>query len=928
MKAQGLRWKPVQDGIEFLDYEGYPISTFPVAPGSADAGIPPVRLLEELWGRNLVEQAGSKAVLPWLHVYQLDPQERDVLGIPQPDERFGGKLKTHLWIAAQRFRIWVDLEISDPADSQRLSANKRVGPLFETPDGPALPPQAIGELVLLLEEPLPDSRAGRTLRVAEAKRLALQSGRVTLDDFLTREDHIVPSGLGVSVEVTSPEEVNLYPTTQGVNQDDFKGFTNGPAKFVYTQVLPSGGRRRLVLQHDQREAVSHLRGNETLRGADVPKFFDNPEAFLPDAIDVNLADFSERVRGLVPVRYRSQPYIAVEPTKRRGWFEASPGVEVAEEDINDGDVGRSSTPNEVEQPPEEMSPEEFRELAEQSIASGERYVRYRDGWMEIDPDRARRFLDFCDDHKDTESDGKYLIDRDGAQLVLDVIPNTEVLEYVESDDDSRPVRNLPKYNAPKSLCAELYPYQEVGYRWMRYLHQNGWGGLLADDMGLGKTVQLIAFMSYLHDSGALKPALLVVPVSVIVNWKQELKRFAPGIEPAHEHRGPHRERDPKRLAENELVITTYATLRRDQLMLGRIDWTMVACDEAQNVKNPTANVTSAIKGMKASFRMACTGTPVENGLSELWCIVDFAQPGRLGSKAEFRDDFERPLVDALDDAEDQEGHVARLRTRLKPHYIRRTKDAVLSLPAKTDRTYHVGMSERQRDTYARILTRVKRRDTNPLAGLHQLIQVCSHPSLVVGGYHLPGPNELLRDAPKLGQTMEILAAIRDLGEKTVIYTRYKDMQRILQAVIRSGFGFSPSVLNGEVTGPNRHRIVEEFNCGTGFDAMILSPEAAGVGLNITGATHVVHYTRLWNPAKESQATDRVHRIGQERPVTVHYPVVVGDGFKSVEEHLHDLLQEKLRLARNALVPRKNLDFVNELERRVRAESEGRPSGKT
>ena len=919
MKARGLRWRPVQAGIEFLDYNGSRMPTFPVTPGSAFAGIPPVRLLEELWGRNLVEQAASTAVLPWLHVYQLDPQERDALGIPQPDERFGGKLKTDLWIAARGFRIRIDLVISDQAGSQQLSADKRVGLMFDTPDGPALPPQAIGELVLLLDEPLPDPPADRTLRVAEAKRLALQSGRVTLDDFLSREDHIVPSGLGVGVEVTSPEEVNLYPTTQEANEGDFRGFSDGPAKSVYTEFLPNGERRRLVLRQDQREAVSHLRNNETLRGADVPKFFDNPEAFLPDAVDIDLADFSERVRGLVPVRYRSQPYIAVERTKRRGWFEASPGVQVTEGDTNDGDVGRSNTPNEGHQPPDEMSPEEFRQLAEQSIATGERYVRYRDGWIEIDPDRARRFLDFCDDHTGTESDGKYLIDRDEAQLVLDVIPNTEVLEYVESDEESTPVPDLPKYNPPKSLRAELYPYQEVGYRWMRYLHQNAWGGLLADDMGLGKTVQLIAFMSYLHDSGALKPALLVVPVSVIMNWKRELKRFAPGIEPAHEHRGPHRERDPKRLAEKELVITTYATLRRDQLMLGRIDWAMVACDEAQNVKNPTANVTSAIKGMKASFRMACTGTPVENGLSELWCIVDFAQPGRLGSQAEFRDDFERPLVDALGDAEDQEGHVARLRKRLNPHFIRRTKEAVLSLPTKAGRTYHMGMSERQRNAYAQILARVKKKDTHPFAALEKLIQVCSHPGLVEGGYHLPSPNELLRDAPKLRQTMEILAAIRDLGEKAVIYTRYKNMQRIFQAVIRASFGFSPSVLNGEVTGPNRHRIVEAFNRATGFDAMLLSPEAAGVGLNITGATHVVHYTRVWNPAKENQATDRVHRIGQERPVTVHYPVVVGDGFKSVEEHLHDLLQEKLRLARNVLIPRKSLDFRNELERRVTAD---------
>ena len=179
------------------------------------------------------------------------------------------------------------------------------------------------------------------------------------------------------------------------------------------------------------------------------------------------------------------------------------------------------------------------------------------------------------------------------------------------------------------------------------------------------------------------------------------------------------------------------------------------------------------------------------------------------------------------------------------------------------------------------------------------------------------PGQLLTDAPKLAKTVEILDEIRELNEKVVVYTRLKVMQRIIQSTIRARFGFNPSVLNGEVTGPNRHRIVEAFNRGPGFDAMILSPEAAGVGLNITGATHVIHYTRLWNPAKENQATDRVHRIGQSRPVTVHYPVVVGDGFKSVEEHLNDLLQEKLRLARNVLVPRKSLDFVNELERRVK-----------
>ena len=412
-------------------------------------------------------------------------------------------------------------------------------------------------------------------------------------------------------------------------------------------------------------------------------------------------------------------------------------------------------------------------------------------------------------------------------------------------------------------------------------------------------------MSHLHDLGELRPALIVAPVAVIANWQRELRRFAPGIPPAHEHRGSQRERhDPLSLARHEVVITSYSTLRRDQLLLGRIDWSVVACDEAQYVKNPTAGVTSAVKGMKARFRLACTGTPVENGLSELWCIVDFVQPGRLGSRNEFRREFEQPLVAATEGEADATELVGRLRSRLNPHYIRRTKEEVLDLPPKTEQSYEVAMSFRQAALYEEVLTGVMERSVHPLAGLQHLITICSHPLAIDHTASGESPGRLLEDAPKLEQTVGILESVRKQGEKVVIYTRLRAMQRILQVVLRYRFGFEPRVLNGLVTGHNRHRIIDAFNDRPGFDVMILSPEAAGVGLNITGATHVIHYTRLWNPAKENQATDRVHRIGQELPVSVHYPVVTGNGFKSVEQHLHDLLMEKLELARNVLAPRK------------------------
>lgn len=910
-------WCPTPDGVEFFGVAGRPLPSFPVAPGSGAAAQPAVRLLEELWGRNLLTLSEDPAVMPWMSIYDLDSHERATLGLPEPDERLRATVTTDLWVSHERFSMRILFSFGENGDGT-IPATKREGLLFEAPGRAVLPPRQIGELTLLLDQPIPESTHERGILIAGVKRIAAESSQVRLDRYLQNEDYVLPERLGLDLEEVSPGEIRLQPRVEGVDTQGFRGFVDGPPKTRYTEFLPEGRRRRLLLQPDQRDAIRNVREGGILRGADVPAFFDNPEAFLPDEIEVDLAEFSERVRGLVPVVYHSQPYIAVDRTKRRGWFDASPRVEVSrgDDDPESGDVTDTRPPAPESEAEPELTPEEFRELVEDAAATGGRYARYRDGWIEIDQERARRFLDFCEKHPEADDNGRRRVSEASVQLVLDVIPNTEALEFVAPDGGSAPFPDLQQYELPASLRATLYPHQEVGYRWMRHLHASKCGGLLADDMGLGKTVQLIAFMSHLHDRKELRPALLVVPLSVMVNWQRELKRFAPGIGPVHLHRGAGRERDPQRLARHEVVITTYATLRRDQIMLGKIDWTVAACDEAQNVKNPTANVTSAVKGMKASFRLACTGTPVENGLSELWCIVDFAQPGRLGSRREFRDDFERPLVDAIDDTEDQEGHVARLRERLHPHYIRRTKDEALELPTKTEHQYEVGMSRRQADIYGRILARVRQKDTHPLAGLQHLIAVCSHPLAIEKTRQLPDPERLLADAPKLRETVGILERIRRSGAKVVIYTRLKAMQRILQTVILHRFGFDPSVLNGEVGGHNRHRIVEAFNEGPGFDAMILSPEAAGVGLNITGATHVVHYTRLWNPAKENQATDRVHRIGQNHPVSIHYPIVVGDGFKSVEQHLADLLQEKLQLARNVLIPRKSLDFMGELERRV------------
>ncbi len=725
-----------------------------------------------------------------------------------------------------------------------------------------------------------------------------------------------------------------------MDEEEFSKFTRprGKTRTTYTSRGPDGRRRRLVLSQDQKEAVDTVRKKSVLRGGDVPKFLENPEAFLPDGID--LERFSPRVRGLIPQRYQSQPYLSLTGSAGRDWFEVSPEVELIAEELvagtaeapgetspedrghpgpgrmaesEDGFVGAESGSDALGH----MDPEEYRSLCEQVLETGERHQRHGDGWVTIDPERAERFLESWD-ALDESADGRRTISRDRVQMILDVVSNTEELEFDAGAGDFFSAPEVPEYPPPSGFKGTLRSYQETGYRWMRFLRDQNLGGLLADDMGLGKTIQVIAYMAHLQEIDALRPALIVVPKSLMRNWEREIAKFAPRVRTVHRHHGTTRYRDPARFSLHEVVLTTYGTLRRDQLLLGQVDWTMIVCDEAQNVKNPTANVTAAVKGMKADLRIAATGTPVENGLSELWCIMDFAQPGRLGSRREFRESYERPIVDAELETEARLQASRELQERLIPHYVRRTKELVLDdLPDKTVRYYPVPMSQRQLRAYAGVKGRIQTGDRIPIAGLQDLIQVCSHPELVhPSGAGLPA---LLDDAPKLRKTLEILEDIRQRGEKVVVFTRYRQMQDILRDLVSERFGFVPRVINGTSAGDHRQQMVDVFNEREGFHVMILSPEAAGVGLNITGANHAIHYTRLWNPAKENQATDRIHRMGQKRPVTVHYPVVEGDGFKSVEQHLADLLDHKLELARDVLVPRAVLDVSGELQRRIAGE---------
>lgn len=425
-------------------------------------------------------------------------------------------------------------------------------------------------------------------------------------------------------------------------------------------------------------------------------------------------------------------------------------------------------------------------------------------------------------------------------------------------------------------------------------------------MGLGKTIQVISYLAYLKEMDRLTPTLLVLPKTLIDNWKNEMEKFAPFLtENIYMHLGAGRLKDPDVISTFDIVLTTYQTLIRDQLVMGRVDWQMVICDEAQAIKNPSTGASIVVKALKNRGRIALTGTPVENNLTELWSIVDFVQPGILGSLKEFKASYES----RLDDESNYDAIQKEIESKIRFIYKRRTKAGELrgQLPTKTEYKHPVSMGKQQYAMYMNILRQVKDKEIPAIQGIMNLKMLSSHPGIVDGS--MKSIN--IKNVPKLVKTLELLHDIKNKGEKAIIFTEYRKMQAILKQAIINEFELNPAIINGTID--RRQDIIDHFNQKDGFDILILAPKAAGTGLTITSANHVIHYTRWWNPAVEIQATDRVYRIGQGKNVSVYYPIVTSDaGGKSVEEVIDKLLSKKKELAENVIVPSKDIDIEKEV----------------
>lgn len=517
--------------------------------------------------------------------------------------------------------------------------------------------------------------------------------------------------------------------------------------------------------------------------------------------------------------------------------------------------------------------------------------------------------------------------------------NIQSIDYEEARKDLLQPDDASVLPSALRPSVKLKDHQISGLGWMQHLFNMApdhcRGAVLADDMGLGKTLQILALLAWAFEQDpSLPPALIVAPVSLLENWEEEAQKFladgtlnlltaygdalAPlrvareSIDEQLRAEGLVRFLKPNWRGKANVILTTYETLRDLEFSFGAEKWSIMVCDEAQRIKNPNAMVTRAAKKQNVIFKIACTGTPVENTLTDLWCLFDYIQPGLLGALNDFGQRYRRP-IEAETDEEQQ--RVAELRERIAPQILRRTKAEVAKdLPPKIEVPCQISLSSYQRGLYARAVEAFKKRNDpgvvapfkNHLGLLHYLRLVCTDPREIGLTVFKPEPIATYRErAPKLHWLIGQLREIRSQGEKAIIFCEFREMQRMLRHYVEVEFGFAPDIINGDTAASAKHvdsrqKRIAAFQAKPGFGVIILSPVAVGFGVNIQAANHVIHYTRHWNPAKEDQATDRAYRIGQTLPVYVYCPIVVAEDFTTFDVKLDLLLRVKRELAQDML----------------------------
>jgi SNF2 family DNA or RNA helicase len=544
---------------------------------------------------------------------------------------------------------------------------------------------------------------------------------------------------------------------------------------------------------------------------------------------------------------------------------------------------------------ETLSPAEWEQLVEAKTP----LVRFRGQWVALDREQMREMLAFWKAHSATGEalDLRELLRREAEEAERFELDAGEALADMLAQ--LRDPLKLESIDNPPGLNANLREYQKRGLAWLVFLERLGLNGCLADDMGLGKTIQVIARLLLEKEAGdAQGPTLLIAPTSVLGNWRKEIERFAPQLS-THIHHGAARAAQPQDFAEHcqqDVVITSYALARRDAKLFAGRQWRRVVLDEAQNIKNPLAAQTKAILQLKATHRLALTGTPVENRLLDLWSIFNFLNPGYLGRQTQFRKNYELPIQ-----RENNLGKSALLRKLVEPFILRRVKTdpaIIQDLPDKVDNRQYCDLSREQASLYEAVVRDVEQkleesegvqRQGLMLSTLMKLKQICNHPAQFLQD----GSPFTAERSNKLERLSAMLDEVIAEGESALVFTQFTEIGEHLERHLKTALQCQVYYLHGGTSRNRREQMIERFqNPETPPAIFVLSLKAGGVGITLTRANHVFHFDRWWNPAVEDQATDRAFRIGQTRNVFVHKFITLG----TLEERVDRMIEEKRQVA--------------------------------
>lgn len=589
----------------------------------------------------------------------------------------------------------------------------------------------------------------------------------------------------------------------------------------------------------------------------------------------------------------------------------------------------------------ELSEEEFTRL----VAEQRRLVQIRGQWIQVDLEMIQHVIQYVSRIKKkqglplrdvlqmywaaedqvpspvSQTDHDALPARsnesESPEWSLDIELNRHLQALV---DQLQAVEKIPAIAKPAGLHAELRGYQEQGVAWLLFMRKYGLGCCLADDMGLGKTVQCITYLLGMREEGATGPALLICPTSVLGNWEKELQKFAPDLQ-VYVHYGSQRARGEEfavRAAHADLVISSYSLAQLDLEELRGVQWEAICLDEAQMIKNVHTKQRTAILQLEGKHRIAMTGTPIENRLTELWSIFDFLNPGYLGSLSSFVQTYVNPIEQHGDPL-----RIEQIQKLVRPFLLRRVKNdpaIQLDLSNKYERKVFVTLSAEQGVLYEQVvqdlfqsldtLTPMEKKG-RILAALTKLKQICDHPALFLKEEETT--NRTGRSL-KMERLLDLVEAVRGQGESCLIFTQYVEMGHLLQRELEQRLGESVLYLHGGVPKRKRDQILERFQEPAVYatersDILILSLKAGGTGLNLTRATQVFHFDRWWNPAVEDQATDRAYRIGQTRDVQVHKFVTIG----TLEERIDEMMEHKQSLSRQ--IVSSNEPWITEMSTR-------------